>query len=456
LEIFLLIIALVLLLGAGYGVVLLVFPPSHTVGIEEVIGLSVLLGAGSVSLGMFFLGLMIRGPALLALLSVICVLLAVAGSRRAGNQRIQIRPSASTAAASGALVLLALTMGLVTWFTFRRSLGWDGLFVWEFKARLAAMSGGIVPQAYYQDPAMAWSHPDYPLLLPLSEAWFYMWLGRPHQHLVKILFPLFYLAMIGLLLRGAPVFGGCRRQGVIAAVLVFAIPAAVLGEGASSGYADFPMGVFYLAAVVYVGEYLRTGDRDYLPLVGTIAACLVWLKQEGMILAPCVVLALLRRFLQDGAWKSLLVVALPGSLLAACWSIYLRNAGVQRGLDFMKVTLANVWNHLGRISDVVDWMAKEVLNWNAWGILWPVFLLALVLPGSKTRTQVRLLLAVVVLVPVIVYMGSYVLSSWDPFLDHVKYSLPRLMLHVTPLALLVVAISLPHRLLRCTHISVDD
>ena len=137
------------------------------------------------------------------------------------------------------IVLLGVLTGLLTWFTFRQSLGWDGLFVWEFKARLAAISGGSIPQTYYQDPARAWSHPDYPLLLPLSEAWIYMWLDRPDQHLVKILFPLFYVAMVGLLFRGATAFGGCSRQGMIAAVLVFAVPAAMLGEGASSGMQIF-------------------------------------------------------------------------------------------------------------------------------------------------------------------------------------------------------------------------
>ena len=452
LEIFLLVIASILLLASGWGIVLLLLPRSGTVGIEEVVALSVLLGAGFVSLGLFFLGFLVHGPALQALLSVVCVLLAVAGSRRVGNQGIQIRPLAVTSAAAGTLVLLAATVGLVTWFTFRQSLGWDGLFIWEFKARLAATSGGSIPQAYYQDPARSWSHPDYPLLLPLSEAWFYIWLGRPHQHLVKILFPLFYVAMIGLLVRGAPAFGGCRRQGVIAAALVFAVPSVVLGEGASSGYADFPLGVFYLATVLYAAEYVRTGERDYLPVIGALAACLLWVKQEGMILAPCVFLAALPRILRDGGWKSLVTLVLPGWLLVVCWEVYLRNAGVQRGLNFMEVTPANVWNHLDRIPDVANWMAKEVLNWNAWGILWPAFLLALVLPDSKTRGSARLLLAFVILVPLIAYMGSYVLSSWDPFLDHVKYSLPRLMLHVTPLAVLFVATSLPHRLMRCIHV----
>ena len=166
---------------------------------------------------------------------------------------------------------------------------------------------------------------------------------------------------------------------------------------------------------------MMTGKPDHLPVIGMLAACLIWLKQEGMILAPCAILPSFRRVFREGSWKNLCVLVLPALLLAGYWHIFLRNAGVQRGLDFIDVTPTTLSTHVTRIPYIAAWMGREVLNWKAWGILWPMFFLALILPNSGTSGSTRLFVAFVTLAPLVVYMGTYVFSSWNPFINHVKY-----------------------------------
>ena len=98
-------------------------------------------------------------------------------------------------------VLFCLQLAVVVLLSFRHTLGWDGLLIWEMKARYAFLNGGVIPVSYFADATRAFSHPDYPLFLPLTEAWFYLWIGDCDQFWIKLIFPIWYAA-------GLSMFGG--------------------------------------------------------------------------------------------------------------------------------------------------------------------------------------------------------------------------------------------------------
>jgi hypothetical protein len=106
------------------------------------------------------------------------------GCRRLGAARRSAATCGCAAAACSpqpdrppACSSLTLLMTLTVWrFARRLVLGWDGLHIWEFKARLAFDNGGTVPAAYFRDVSRMWSHVDYPQYLPLTETWVYGWL----------------------------------------------------------------------------------------------------------------------------------------------------------------------------------------------------------------------------------------------------------------------------------------
>jgi hypothetical protein len=52
------------------------------------------------------------------------------------------------------------------------------------------------------------------------------------------------------------------------------------------------------------------------------------------------------------------------------------------------------------------------------------------------------LLTLAVLVPLGLASAAYVMSAWTPFEGHVEASLPRLVLQVTPVAVLLMALGL--------------
>lgn len=117
-------------------------------------------------------------------------------------------------------------------------------------------------------------------------------------------------------------------HGLAAAALPFFVPQAVTGEGSVlSGYADFPLAVYYLAVAICLLVFLQAGDRRAVGLLGFLAALTPWVKQEGTILWACLlaimaVHALRLRDVRLGLW-----VLVPGVLLFGAWRVFLRASG---------------------------------------------------------------------------------------------------------------------------------
>src|SRR5262249_33828977 len=120
-----------------------------------------------------------------------------------------------------------------------------------------------------------------------TESWIYIWIGYTDQRLVKLLSPLFFVSALAMF------YAVNRRKGwssFSSPMLLMTIPLLWFSSGSTtSGYADFPLAVFYLAAVAYLLEYRQTGDWVKLRLAGFLLAAGCWIKREGAILWLCVV-----------------------------------------------------------------------------------------------------------------------------------------------------------------------
>ena len=311
--------------------------------------------------------------------------------------------------------------------------------MWEIKARLACLNGGAIPLDYFR-PENVWSHPSYPLLVPLTENWLYSWLDRCDQGALKIIFVLFYVAAIGLLYTAAARSSGHNWKGFLAAALLFFTPLAIMGEGSvSTGYADFPLAVFYLACVMYALEYVDTGEPAALALVAALGAGLVWVKPEGLILWISLVAALAvarRRHL-----KAIIAACLPSMVVFLTWNGFLRLVGAPQRADMLPLTLSTLLSNWPRAVETVQWMGAELLDWRAWGLLWPAFIAALLFPASDALRRRRPVLLPLVAIPLLVYMASFPFSTVP-----LEFSLPRLMLHTALIAVLAIALALPERI----------
>lgn len=432
-------VAIASIFVAGCGAALLLLPRQRPIAPAELLGFGYLAGAAFVSLLSFACGLLVSGRALQLLVLTSCLALgatgAVIGRRGAPTRRWAVAPPDLLRAAAPLLPALA-----VGWLTLQVPMAWDGTVVWEAKARLAWMNGGGLPLSYFGQPYR--SHPDYPLLVPMLEAWVYGWLGHVDQVLVKVVFPGFVAAALWLLATAAARVGLSVGWSVLAVVLPLCVPRLLLGDGgATTGYSDFPLAVYYLACVVYLLESLRQQRLEALRAAGVLAAVLPWIKQEGTILWACLmilaaIIAARRRRLSALWWT-----VVPGLLLLIGWRTLLVVADAQMGAAFLPIRPDTFWNNLHRLGLVPPALWRHVTNVAEWSVLWPVAALsgAVAAWGVRAARPVVALLATAVALPTSIYAVIYVFTGLDPQ-THIESSLPRLLVQVSLPAILLVVV----------------
>jgi hypothetical protein len=432
-------IAVLIPLAAGCGIVLLVSP--RRMFLIELLGFAWLTGTAATSLMSFWLGMILKGGALRWVVTAIAICCAVAGikwGRSTINLGLPLKGIADWLLALAIAVQFIALIGL----SIRLALGYDGLVLWELKAMLLFSNEGVMPAGYFADVGANYPHPHYPLYLPLTEAWLYEWLGHRDQGLLKLLFPIYYLTAAGLLINAAVRLAGRARPGLLAAALLFFVPTIMIRV--SSGEADFPLGVFYLAAVASVIEYCLTGESTCVRLAGVSAAALMWVKQEGVALWFCLLVVGSLRAFSLGRKREMLWLLLPGLTVTMAWWIFLQVSHARITPDYLPLSLKTLVGNLDRGPTIVRALFGELSNWRSWSLLWAMPLLLLMLLRRKQPQTYRwaaTALLVMLIVPLGFFGLGYFFSAWTPFTSHIDASLPRILAQVAPAVFLVIGLS---------------
>jgi hypothetical protein len=191
----------------------------------------------------------------------------------------------------GFFLLLMIGTGILILVSLLAPHGdWDAWAIWNNRARFIFRSGRLWRDAF--SPLIHWSHPDYPLLLPLTESrcWFY--LGRESLAVPAFVAIGFSLSIIAFLVSALGVIKN-KTQGYLGGILLLSAPS-FLTHGASQ-YADIPLAFFILAAIVtlYGYDHFPVKDQSWLVLGGLLAGFSAWTKNEGLLF---VFILLLLRF----------------------------------------------------------------------------------------------------------------------------------------------------------------
>jgi hypothetical protein len=433
-------LAILTIFAAGCGVTLALWRKPQPILVAEFFGLAWLLGAAVVSASLALGGIFLSGPALFGVVATITILLGILGVKRA-RDGVVIASGLSAAPRwekwFGLLALLpVLYFGALT---FRDSLIWDGFVIWEAKARHAFLAGGSLPAAYFSDATRVNYHPSYPLYLPFTELWVYLWVGDCHQTAVKVLFPVFYAAAIALLWSGAFRLSGRPWVAALTALLPLFVPwMCDAGHGLLQGYADFILGTVYLGGVSALLVWRFRDIAGAWPIAVACAATLPWIKHDGLLLfASLVLLAALAHGWRG--WTRSIVFAMPGVAVLVGWRVFLNVVEVVQAATFHPLTLENLLANLPRLGQILSAMGAQFALVKAWSLLWfgvPVALLCL----AFQRRRETLILALAILVPLTLDVVPYIFTTLD-LRFHLATSLDRLILQVSLVAALCVGLA---------------
>jgi hypothetical protein len=258
----------------------------------------------------------------------------------------------------------------------------DYLAIWGLKAKTIYFARTL-PQRVLPENLYGFSHPEYPLGLPLLLAGISSLLGQWEDHAAALFFPAFQVATL------AAVWGWLRRRGVRSTAALAA--AALLSQfeplysGFLTGLAEVPLSCVSLLFGTAFSDALDAHDAG-APGISALsgarrlaAASLLagGLKNEGLLLAALGAIgALIAR--RRGRWRIAACALLPAAAIALLWRTLSRDAPLR---DFDFGLLATPAELPGRLLETLRTAAGVALS------AWPVLLCLGILFAAGRRTS---------------------------------------------------------------------
>lgn len=316
---------------------------------------------------------------------------------------------------------------------------WDAWAIWNFRARWLFRGGD--QWAYAFSNYVVDSHPDYPLLIPVSVFRGWNFIGKDMVTVPILIAGFFTFGSILLILSAIALFRG-KNQGYLAAIVVL-LTTKFLKEGTHQ-YSDLPLAFYILSTIILfsIRQRYPTAALRIMYLAGLTTSCAFWTKNEGLVFC---VLIILVHFIGDMIikdWRrsfkefSSFLLGLTPVLCALIW-FKLKFAPPNDIVNLNR--LSNLWNNLldfDRYQKVLVAFAEEIFFFND-----GVFILLagyLSISGiNKVLLKDRPFFAQGLLLVLILgcYFFTYVIFSYNNLNTlewHLSSSLDRLVIHIWP------------------------
>ncbi|HLK18820.1 MAG TPA: hypothetical protein VKT81_07680 [Bryobacteraceae bacterium] len=280
----------------GFGLLRWLFPAPFRWSLHTALLLSISTGVGiGIASSLYFLTLALAGPKILVLALVQGVALAAALAlcflpKRKSTPLLDWAPGPSTAWYFTAALCVALASAVTIYIfcTFSKPHGdWDAWAIWNLRARFLVRGGEFWRDAFSNQ--IAWSHPDYPLLVPGIIALIWT-LAQSESILVPAAVGfLFVFSLAGVFVATLGILRGKLQSFIGGIVLLCSVSLIVT---AANQYADAPLSFFVLATLGLLCLQERyPEDLRFTILAGLTAGFAAWTKNEGELLLVALIVA---------------------------------------------------------------------------------------------------------------------------------------------------------------------
>jgi hypothetical protein len=314
---------------------------------------------------------------------------------------------------------------------------WDAVATWGCKARIFYATRGL-------NLTCIEAHNYYPNLIPLLLSYLYFAVGQVNDYLAKVIFPL-WGALLLTLFYSLTVRLGLSRRRALGLTAFLALNGTVFIIHLYIAYADLPLAFFTLGGAGLLYLWLaEAGPPGSLPLTACCLAGMAWCKYEGPPLAATLILAaaLTLAWLRPEHWvRRLGHLAVPLVGLAVGylpWRLFTLHQKLEIGADHIQ----NFYPH--QMIKAIGYLLTTLVNPFYFGFLWPALALALIAAGQRLWRSPRLFLALLVAGNLVAIILAYAVAptAAAEFPAYVRATLDRLLLHLTPVAALLLALGL--------------
>ncbi len=313
---------------------------------------------------------------------------------------------------------------------------WDAWAIWNMHARFLYRGGSHWTALF--SPELAYSHPDYPLLLPglVAGGWFF--LGSEHWLVPAAIAFFFEIAVVGLLVSAVGFVRG-TVQALLAGCVLLATSAFIL-QGPMQ-YADIPLAFFYLAALAALILHDSREDNSVflLALSGLAAGLGLSTKNEGWAFAAAL-------FFTRILFRKETIPWLIGLLFPALITLYFKVRLAPSNDLLSAATPAHLWQcamDISRYRQIVATLFQDTIYPGA-VFSAPVLIIYFLLVGKnsldrKNSGAVTPLWGALGLT-LTAYLISFLFTPY-PLAWHLSTSLDRLLMQLWPSVLLLYFIT---------------
>ncbi len=306
-------------------------------------------------------------------------------------------------------------------------LAFDGWANWFLGGKAFYLSNGISPQF------IRYANNSTPPLISLMIAFVYLCIGHINDQVALFFFTGFYLALLVVFYAYARQYLS-RSYALLFVFLLATIENVIRHAGRFDvGYADFPLGYYFFSATIFLITFSqkRTLQSFFLFQFFITTAALV--KSEG-ISYYLISQGLMLYFAGDKRKITVqqVLIFVGSVLILISWYLFKHIYHLPEN-PFVRPQIG-----ISRIFPVLFTMLKEFFNFPRWNFLWITYLIACLV---SFRNKTARIVIIATLLQLVVYFGVYLTTPLDPVM-HIKNSFDRLLLHITPLAMFLVSISI--------------
>lgn len=327
----------------------------------------------------------------------------------------------------------------------------DAFSNWGLKALALARDGSVRTPDLFEDGRFLF-HPNYPLLVPLAQAFVHACAAGPAESAARVVFLLAQLGAGLVLFSALRTRVGSRVAALAGAMLVttphFWRSALDLRFPGSipAGYAD-PMFTALVAATIATA--LAWASRPSARAAAALGACLgfaLFTKNEGQPLTLALIgatlvagLVLRLRGRPSQELRSLAAAVVVAGAIATPWFVFRAELPARDENYQQQITREKVEHNAWRGSVIVTVAVGEALAVDRHGLTWIALAVALALRIRRVaRADVAFLLATLFAMTS-AYAIVFVVTPL-PIVDSLATSIPRTFFHLTPVALAAIAL----------------
>lgn len=289
---------------AGFGLLRWMFPQPLRWSLHNILLFSLAVGTGAgIASCIYFLALLLAGPSLGVLASatgafVLIALLLGFFARRPGTalemaEGPPVPRYLIVMFAAAATLALIMFVASVTYNPHGDEAAWS---IFNLRARFLFRSGADWRIAFSHD--LAWTHLDYPLLVPSLVAMCWKLAGVESTAAPVGLAFLFGLGTLGVLIATLAILRG-KLQALLGGTLLLGTASFV--ALAASLYADVPLSFYVLSALALLCLQDRHAeDQRFSVLAGLMAGFAAWTRNEGLIFFAALLIARLFALARSG------------------------------------------------------------------------------------------------------------------------------------------------------------